>query len=258
MKNQSFHQRKIRLPETPELDYDQLKKRTVIALDKLGHQKFSTEPGSYSLENWFKGVNILLDEFELKMGKERLSSDYIAKRRELNDRISTQVSTSAIDESISGLRKDLTDVQGRIDAGREQLVSKVAELKKERERCSTQLGREQERMSELAANPKPDPLFKRLFGGGSKTPKKDPETVVMELESRIGVLSDEILEQQRLLRLFDQRSSESAFAEDWKPLDSLHASLAALESERVDRVQLVKEREEITTSIADTITKMPL
>jgi hypothetical protein len=257
MKNQPFHQRKIRLPETSELDYDQLKSRTVIALNKLGHQKFSTEPGGYSLENWTRGVNILLDEFEVKMGEGKLSSDYVAKRHELNDCIARPVSTSSIDESISDLSKNLTDAQGRINAGREQLVSRIVELKNERDRCSTELVQEQERISSLDTNQKPDSFFKRLFAGNSKTLEKNSESKVKELESRIGALSDEILGQQGLLRSFDQHSQESPFAEDWKTLESLQTRLGALESERVEKVQLVKEREEITASIADTISRMP-
>lgn len=253
MKNQSFHQRKIRLPETSELDYDQLKSRTVIALDKLGHQKFSTEPGGYSLENWIKGVNVLLDEFEEKMGEGRLSPDYISKRHELNDRTSEPVSTSTIDESISDLTRNLAEVRGRIDAGREQLVSKLVDLKNERDKCSTELAQEQKRISDLATNQKPDSFFKRVFGGGSKASTKDPETNVRELESRIGALSDEILGQQGLIRLFDQHSPESPFAEDWKTVESLQTRLEALGSERVEKVQLVKERDEITASIAETI-----
>jgi hypothetical protein len=257
MKNQPFHQRKIRLPETPELDYDQLKSRTVIALNKLGHQKFSTEPGGYSLENWIRGVNILLDEFEVKMGEGKLSPDYIAKRHELNDYISKPVSTSSIDKSISDLSQNLNDVQGRINAGREQLVSKIVELKNERDRCSTELVQEQERISSLETNQKPDSFFKRIFGGSSKTLEEDSETKVKELESRIEALSDEILGQQKLLRLFDQHSQESPFAEDWKTLESLQTSLEALKNERVEKVELVKEREEITASIADTISSIP-
>ena len=65
------------------MDYNQLKTRTIIALDKLGHQKFSSEPGGYSLENWMKGVNLLLDDFEEKMGAARLPSAYAERRREL-------------------------------------------------------------------------------------------------------------------------------------------------------------------------------
>ena len=73
MKNRSFHQRKIRIQETPKLDFDQLKARTITALNKLGQQTFSPEPGGYALENWTRGVKILLDEFEEKAGAARVS-----------------------------------------------------------------------------------------------------------------------------------------------------------------------------------------
>jgi hypothetical protein len=191
------------------------------------------------------------------MGEGRLSSDYIAKRHELNDRISKPVFTSSIDESISDLNQNLTDVRSRIDAGREQLASRLVGLKNERDRCSTELLQEQDRISSLDLNQKPDSFLKRLFAGSSKTSTRNSETGVEELESRIGALSEEILGQQRLLRLFDQHSPESQFAEDWKALESLQTRLEALENERVEKVQLVKEREEITASIADTISRMP-
>lgn len=251
MKNRSFHQRKIRMPETPKLDFDQLKSRTIIALNKLGQQKLSAEPGGYALENWARGVNILLDEFEEKMGEERLSSDYVTKRRELNDRLSKPISTSSIDKSIYDLSQSAADVQGRIDAGRARLASRLVELKREQDDCSTKLVQEQKRVSSLAADQSSDSFLKRLFVGSSKTPARDSK--VKEPKSRLGVLSDEILGQQTLLNSIDRRSPESAFAEDWNALDSLQTRLEALECERLERVQLVKEREEITASIADTI-----
>lgn len=257
MKNQSFHQRKIRIPETPKLDYDQLKSRTVLALNRLGQQKFSTEPGGYSLENWVRGVNILLDEFEEKMGVGRLSTDYVEKRHVLNDRLSEPISTTSIDKSISELRQNVADVEGRIKAGRARLVSRLVELKSEQDRCSTELVREQERISTLAADKSSDSFLKRLFGGNSRTSAKDSGTQVKELESRLGGLSNEMLGQQKLLKSVDQHSPESPFAEEWKALESLQARLDALEGERLERVQLVKERKEMTASIANTISGLP-
>jgi len=257
MKNQPFHQRKIRIPETPKLDYDQLKGRTIIALNRLGQQKFSAEPGGYSLENWVRGVNILLDEFEEKMGAGKLSPDYVEKRRELNDLFSRPVSTSSIDRSISDLKQSAADVEGRIAEGRARLVSRVAELKTEQNSCSAELVREQERIPSQATDQSSGSFLKRLFNGNSKTSAKDSETKVKELELRLDVLSNEILGQQKLLKLVDRHSPESPFAEEWKSLESVQTRLEALEGERLERVQLVKEREEITSSIANTISGIP-
>ena len=255
MKNQSFHQRKIRIPETPKLDYDQLKSRTIIALSKLGQQKFSTEPGGYSLDNWIRGVNILLGEFEEKAGEGKLSSDYFAKRRELNDLLSKPVSTPSIDKSISETEQSVADVEGRIEAGRARLASRLAELKSEQDRCSAELIREQEKISSPAAEQPSDSFLKRLFGGNSRATAKDSGTHVRELESRLEVLTNEILGQQKLLKSVDLYSPESPLAEEWKALESLKTRLEALESEKLERVQLVKEREEITASIADAISR---
>jgi hypothetical protein len=257
MKNQPFHQRKIRIPETPKLDYDQLKSRTIISLNRLGQQKFSAELGGYSLENWVRGVNMLLDEFEEKMGVGRLTPDYVEKRRELNDLFSRPISTSSIDRSISDLKQNVADVEGRFAEGRAQLVSRIAELEREQDSCSAELVQEQERIPSLATDQSSGSFLKRLFIGNSKTPAKDSGTKVKELESRLGVLSNETLGQKKLLKLVDRHSPDSPFAEEWKALESLQARLEALESERLDRVQLVKEREEITSSIANTISRMP-
>jgi hypothetical protein len=257
MKNQSFHQRKIRMEETPKLDTAQLKSRTIIALNRLGQQKFSNEPGGYSLENWVRGVNILLDDFEEKMGKGRLSPDYLEKRREMNDLLSEPVSTSSIDESISDLKRDAAGAEGRITEGRARLVSRVAELKSEQDDRSAELVRERERIAIRATDQRSGSLLKRLFKGNPKTSARDPGITVKEIESRLDVLSSEIIEQQKLLKLIDRHSPDSPFAEEWKTLESLQTRLDALDSDRLEKLQLVKEREEITSLIASTISEIP-
>lgn len=255
MKNQSFHRRKIRIQETPKLDHDQLKSRTIIALNRLGQQKFSTEPGGYSLSNWVKGMNILLGEFEEKMGLGNISEDYVEKRSELNNLLARPILTSSIDGSISGLKQNAAEVEGRIAEGRARLVSRVAELKGEQDSCTTELVREQERAPSLATE-NSGSFLKRLFLGDSKTSARDTEKI-KEPESRLEALSKEVLEQQKLIKLVNQHSPKSPFAQEWKALESLQTRLEALESERLEKVQLVKEREEIASSIANAISKIP-
>jgi len=222
MKNQSFHQRKIRIQETPKLDHDQLKSRTIMALNKLGQQKFSTEPGGYSLSNWVKGMNILLDEFEEKMGPGKIPEDYVEKRSELNNLLARPIQTSSIDGSISDLKQNTAEVEGRIAEGRARLVSRIAELKSEQDSCTAELVRERERAPGLATE-NSSSFLKRLFVGDRRASPKDAGKTE-ELESR---------------------------------LESLQAKLEALESERSEKVQLVKEREEIASSIANAVSKIP-
>jgi hypothetical protein len=203
-----------------------------------------------------RGVNVLLDEFEEKVGKGKLSPEYIQKRREMNDRLSKPVSTSSIDKEISEIKQSMTDVEGRIEAGRARIASRILELKDEQARCSADLAREQKRIAGLAAEPKSDSFLKRLFGGNSKTPARNSGAQINELESRLRALPDEILGQQKLLKSVELRSPESPFVEDWKVFDSLETRLQALENVRLEDVQLVKEREETTASVADAISRM--
>jgi hypothetical protein len=255
MKNQSFHPRKIRIQKAPELDREQLKGRTIIALKRLGEQRFSDEPGGYSLDNWAKGLNILLDDFEEKMGKGLLTSQYLARRRELNGLLSNPVSTSSIDGDISEVRQKIADIDAKIEAEKAQVTSRIAEIKGEQVRSSAELARERERVANLAAERSSGSFFSRLIGGGQKS-LKDSNSRVEEFESRLGVLNTEMLEQQKLLKSVERGSPESPLAEEWNASKSLQIRLEALESERLENVQLVKVREGVTTSIADAITKM--
>jgi len=256
MKNQPFHQRKIRIQEPPKLDFDQLKARTINALNKLGQQKFSTEPGGYTLDNWMRGVNVLLDEFEQKAGAARLSPEYLASRRELNECLSKPVSVSSIDEDMSKLNADISDIEGKIATERALIVSKISENKAEQARCSSELERERRRVADATSVQTTDSFFNRLIGR-SKAPTKDPESRIRELESKLAALTEEVAEQKKLLNMIDLRSPESRFAEQWDRLESMQNRLEELEKERSDRIQLVKERAEVTGSVAGAISRVP-
>ena len=255
MKNQSFHPRKIRIQDTQRPSFEELKARTINALNKLGQQKFSAEPGGYSLDNWIRGVNILLDEFEKEAGRERLSPAYLEARRQLNMRVSEPVSTSSIDGEISELRRKSTEVEGRIEAARAQVASRLAGLKDEESRRSEELASERDRISSQAAAQNSGSIFKRLLGG-NKQVAKDSGDRIDELQSRLDALPGEMAEQQRLLGSIDKRSAESPCSSEWNELESLQARLEVLEGERLAMVQLVKEREEIAGSIAKEISTM--
>ena len=255
MKNQSFHQRKIRIQETPKLDFDQLKARTINALNKLGQQKFSTEPGGYALDNWIRGVNFLLDDFEEKVGATKLSPEYLASRHELNERLSKPVPTSSIDEDLSQLNKNISDIESQIEAERALTVSRISELKVAQAKCLGELERERRRVADAAAVQSTNSLFNRLLGR-NEAPTREPESRIRELESNLATLSSEILEHQKQLNTIDIRTPESRFAEQWNQLESMQTRLKQLEKERSDRIQLVKERAEMTGSIADAISRI--
>ena len=129
MKGQSFHQRKIKLPEATKLDYDELKARTITALHKLGEQKFSEEPGGYSLENWTHGVEVLLDDFEMKMGHANLTPEYTERRRLLTEFVSKPIDVAPLDREISEVRQRIAGIEAKFDETSSKIRARIDELK---------------------------------------------------------------------------------------------------------------------------------
>ncbi|MDG7013302.1 MAG: hypothetical protein JRN46_03605 [Nitrososphaerota archaeon] len=256
MKNQTFHRHRARIQESPELGLGQLRARTINALNNLGRQRFSAEPGGYALENWVRGVNVLLDEFEERTGEGGLSQDYRARRQELTDVVSRPVPLASIDEEISRLRTTISGIENEIGAERGRLAAKIAELKAERAECSGELDAEKARASEAAEAYKPDSFLSRLLGRKS-SPADESAERIETLEARLATLSAEVLDQQRLLKDVDVRTPEGRFAGEWERLGTAQARLEALETERKERADLVKERAELTASIADAISRTP-
>ena len=254
MKNYPFHAKKVRIQESPQLDNDQLRDKTIIALNRLGEQSFSPDSGGYSLENWARGVNMLLDDFERNVGEGKLSSEYISKRRELSELVSRPVATGSMDEKIAGARREIEAIEKKVDAERARIAGIIADLKAEQARCSEEL--ELDRQANLVSpQPRSGSFLGRLFGNGPKAQPTDT-TRIDELESRLQAIPIEISEQKALLKSMEGGSQGSKAAEEREQLAALRSRLGELESERSASLQLVKERKEITASIAGAIAAM--
>ena len=197
-------------------------------------------------------MNVLLDDFEEKAGAARLTQEYAARRRELDDRLSKPVPVKAIDDSISGLRKDIAAVEGKIEAERARLSSKISELKAEQSRCEAELEEERKRAAAAATEQGNGSFFSRHFGRG-RAPVKEAERQVGELEAKLKVLPDEVEEQRKQLKAVDLRSSGAPYVEEWGQLETMRTQLKGLEEERLDMTQLVKERAEAAGSLAGAI-----
>lgn len=249
---------KVRYSEPTKLDAEQFKSRTITALERLGHQRFTSEPGGYSLENWMKGVSLLLDDFEKAIGTEKLPPEYVERRRELTSWLSRPVDVSAIGNSISAVELERDVVTQKIDGAKTQFSSKIVELQDELARRSVELEEAKKRLRPSeGTGRRSESLFNRLFGRRSGPSFEDTAEDIKKLEVEIRLLTDELLEQRKALRSIDRHPSESPCAEEWKMLQSLQARLEGLEAEKSEKLQLAKEREELTASIADTIAKIP-
>jgi len=246
----------MRYSEPPQLDLNQQKARTIIALDKLGHQKFAAESGGYSLETWVRGVGLLLDEFEEKIGEARLPKEYVEKRRLLTGYLLRPVDTSSIDDSISGLRGEEAEVVRKLGGERDRVKAKIDELQKDVAKYTKELEKEKSKSAVPTPPERSGSLLRRLFSGGQASATREETDRRAELEKKLRSLQEEISGQQKVLKSIDQRSPASPIAEDWKALESLQARIRELERERLEKTQLTKEREEFTASIADAISSI--
>ena len=99
-------------------------------------------------------------------------------------------------------------------------------------------------------------LIRRLFAGGQTSAAKEQNDRRDELEKGLQSLQGEVSEQQKVLKSIDQLSPASPVAENWRTLESLQARIKELESERLEKIQLVKERVAFTASMADAISNV--
>jgi hypothetical protein len=256
MRKRASRRRNVEFLAATRPDYDQLKTRTVIALDRLGHQRFSPGSGGYSIENWMRGVNLLLDDFEGKIGTAKIPPEYFEKRRELN-RLSGNINLTPIDDRLAELRQSEAEVVRRLNEARTQTTSRIRELQNELARCSAELEKKRKLLNDTAEK-RAESYFKRLFGGSLAPADSALENRVKELESRLRILPIEVLKLQDSLKSIDRRSSTSPWASEWKKLESVQVRLQELENEKMKRAQLVREREEITASIADAISSVEI
>jgi hypothetical protein len=156
------------------------------------------------------------------------------------------------------LKQNEAEVVRKLDEARTRTASRIDELQSELVRCSAELEEEKRRPSSVATERSPGSFFRRLFGRNLPSSVGVSEDRVKELESRLRTLPGEILEQQKCLKSINRHSSESPWAEEWRMLESLQVRLKELENERLEKMQLVREREVIIVSIASTISSISL
>lgn len=277
-KKQEFHRHKVRyVEEEQQLDFPKLKERVSISLQKLGQQVFSAEPGGYSLQDWMKSFNFLLDDFEEKVGLANLSKDYFTKRQELTVEILKPVDTSDLDLAVEEIQKEEDQIKIRIveqDRARRQKLEeerhsaedKIGTLKKNRESTLQQIEKEKEearKKKEAEASGKQS-FFKRFFGSSKKSSASSntPQNKrIAEQESEAGRIQNEIdaLEQENVSKA---EVADSAHKNDIKEesirLEELRERTGELESIRAERLQLSEKRLQVTSIMAETISQITL
>jgi hypothetical protein len=256
-RKQEFHtHRRGHAQESEQLNPEELRARTILSLDRLGHQILSTEQGGYDLEDWMRSLNSLLDDFEEKIGADKVSEELRARRKQAVLSLS-MAPTSAPDDVVSEIERLTQEEVSATEAIAEferKAAATLASLKGEREACANDLKIERKKLAELREAKQSRQFFSRLLSAGPST--EQAETRVAELERKHSKLEEDID------RLRKARSAlaegDPAYVEALRRLDAARDKLADLQSAREVSRQLTREREIATKTIAEVVSSMEL
>jgi hypothetical protein len=251
-KKQDYHTHRGPYREEERPDPERVRQRTILALDKLGHQVLSTEPGGYDLEHWTRNFNSLLDDFEERIGEENMTAEFRVRRQEALGYLSSGSGAAAADEELAKLRAEEEAARRSLEDAERANATRLSSLREQRDACAKELKAKREELAEISEARESRKLFSRLVRSGPST--KEAEARVKELESRLRELEDEI-ERSRKARATTE-SGEAGEAQG--RLEAARAKLLEYQSSRRDRVQLTKEREVATQTISSIIASMKL
>jgi len=227
-KKQEFHRSKIKLAEEKTVDISELKARTVAALNRMGEQKISPEPGGYGLENWINSVNALLDDFQEKVGAAGLPPEYYRKRREFTKEALESKSEADVESELEKLRLEIGTAREKERAHREMGRSSAAQTKAELEASRKELEELKARVDRETAEWKSASFFGRLVGR-----KKAPDAATM---LRTGELERKVDELEARPRETGQPEGEGS------ELEELEERQSRLMAQREELLQLSETR----------------
>jgi vacuolar-type H+-ATPase subunit I/STV1 len=246
-KKQEFHKRKqgFAAGEQEAPNIEQTKSKVIAALENLGHQKISSEPGGYDLQSWIKSVNSLLDDFEGKIGTTALPAEYAKKREELSDGTIKPVDFSLLDKEITDLRREADESKER----ERQNALKLEKIASEKTEINAQLETARRIESERAEQEKRRSFFSKLFGGGRKR-----EEVTMPQQKSSEELSaalQRLEAEETSLRGHSESTPEVHPVGDVATtrLSEIEARISELEATRQEKLQYNQEREALTSEL---------
>ena len=250
-KKQEFHTHKHWQDQNSEqIGPEAVRARTILALDKLGHQVISTEPGGYDLQDWLRSLNSLLDDFEERLGAERVTEEFRSARKGVVERLVSQPRPQGLEAEIETLVREEETTTRAMREAQKKATAKLSSLKLERETCEAKLKEARKNLQEVKGANKSRGAFSRLFRSGPST--ADAEGDVSKLESELRGIEDEIDQSSRAKSRDggDDASNES--------LAKIRERLADLQSEVLKSLQLAPERELATKTISAAISSINL
>jgi hypothetical protein len=259
-KKQEYHvHRRAYFQESDQVNPEDVRARTVLALDRLGHQVLSTEPGGYDLEDWLRSLNSLLDDFQEKIGDHLIPEEFRRVRHESLLSLGHPFASGGADAELEKLTLEEGAARAALADLDRQAGERLASLREERDSCSRELKLEREKLAGMREAREGRKFFSRLVGGGPST--EHAEARVAELESKLSRLEEEI-DKSRKARsgsgVTGAGKTGSANLEALERLEGIRNRLLELESAKLERLQLAREREAAAKAISESITSLRL
>lgn len=252
-----FTTKKKRPAQEQHIDVAKAKERVLEGLSHLGTQKFSTGPGSYDLKHWLKSLNLLLDDFEEKAKGANLPPEYHEKRKEVEARFSAGVDTSQIESEVESIKREEIEIRSTFEREKERIISRLDAIKVEKDGKTKEMEEQKAALEQIKTTRKNASFFAKLMGR-SGPPTEPVEKKIVELEKAMSSLEEEGMNLGKVRASIEREGGAPSglYEQQWLRLDAIKARLTQLDAEMQERTQLAKEREEATSSLAATISKV--
>jgi chromosome segregation ATPase len=263
-RKQEFHKHKVKFTEEDHLDFEHLKTRVTVALDKLGHQEFSVESGGYTFQDWMKSLNLLLDDFEEKADPKNLPKDYYDSRLKLTADLLEPSETADIDWEIKNLEGEIDSVKahmfelskkvGEKREAKREIESKIDRLKVEQTDLEKRL---EEATSDLEKAKKKRSFFGRMFSSSKNSPLDLAKEKVDSLKSKQQEI-EENLNRLETVSVDSGEQLENELAVLKEKLESLQQSQGEWNMKKDEKSKFTEKRIEATASLSRVISVMKL
>ena len=262
-KKQEFHKHKIKFSEEEHVDFENLKMRVSTALDKLGHQQFSAEPGGYTFHNWMTSFNLLLDDFEEKAGPTILPKEYYEQRQKLTADLLKPPDNKELDEEIKKIESEIESVKLRIASlneraskrsqqKRDEKATRIEHLKEEQTESQREL---EDAEGEVDRGEKKKSRFGRLFSGTASLEKMGDK--ISSLRARNQKISREIHAIETKSNP-EEEQTDAEMEDQLAVLEELHQKIASINLRKEEKSQLQEERAKTTQELSEMISSVKL
>ena len=242
-KKQGFHTAKRRPRQPEELDIEKVKERTSSGLEHLGRQTFSVDRGSYGMEGWVKSLNLLLEDFESKIGPDQLPESYAAQKEAIIRGLSTPVNTTELEAKVEAIRAEEAEIKMKLEREKERISARLVEMRNERDRKSKELENEKSSLERLIQERKSVSFLSKLAGrrGPSTKPLEDK---IDGLKSTLLALEQEEKSLNTAWNSIQKRGTDSPdpYAADWRRLNDIGNQIDVLRKDLEERLQRAEER----------------